>query len=355
MVRVGQGGRGLGATLPIVPPIQEDELISSWLNRIARFYGHSIQSMMLGIGPASRIELSELDLGVPRTALKPIAVLLQTGVSQLASRTMTASWPNALGLVARGAYVPHGCRQPRLRYSACPQCLEEQRITLGASWLRRSWMLALRTVCPVHLAALVEAPIGTIVHPIWSEFLRKHQRSHREICTIARGSSALATLANRPVAGDELSPLHQAMVVLQDSLIAHALRGPAPQSRSPMEERAAVAYDLVWALTRADCHRPDRLVYHALPLSFLSGACRYVERRDAGPAEFVRLHIDERHLVLAIVTVWTGPPGLWALFYCSPWRWTDNCELIVDHLGNLDRAEFDMRQRRWNWRPHSTI
>jgi hypothetical protein len=133
--------------------------------------------------------------------------------------------------------VPHGGRQPRLRYAACPHCLEEQRITLGTSWLRRSWMLALRTVCPVHYVGLVEAPVGTVVHPVWSEFLRQHQRSHRAICAIAQDSSALAAPASLPVAGTEVSMLHQATVMLQDSLIARILRGRVPQHRLAAEGR----------------------------------------------------------------------------------------------------------------------
>jgi TniQ len=189
----GQGTFGPGATLPIVPPILEDELISSWLDRTARFCGLSIQAMLLGIGASKRIELSELDLGVPRAALKPIAVLLGISVAQLASHTMTVSWPRAAGLVARGVYVPHGSRQPRLRYPA----------TSSACFIRRWW------------------------------------------CS-------------------------------RTSLFAHILRGPVPQHRLSAEGKAVVAHDLVWALTRADCRRPDRLVYQALPLAFLGGACRHV-------------------------------------------------------------------------------
>jgi Bacterial TniB protein/TniQ len=336
--------RGLfrpGRTLPIVPPIEHDELISSWLDRTARFYGDPLQAMLLGIAASRPVELSEVDLGTPRAALKRIAALMGISIAQLATHTIVSDYPNAALLVARGIFVPGGYRQARLRYAACPHCLEQQRIERGFSWLRRVWVLAPRTVCSIHLVALVEGQIGRILHPVWSQFLRQNQRSDRAICALALSSSALESPP--PVSAEHgvISVLHHEMVSIQDTLIGNASRRlHRGKQRWPVEGRAAVIADILWAMTRADRDRPGRLVYQELPFAFLANACRPVYWSHQGPVDYVRLYIDERHLLLAIATVLTGPATLLATFYCQRPRWTDNKALLAERLSLKDQSEF---------------
>jgi hypothetical protein len=150
--------------------------------------------------------------------------------------------------------------------------------------------------------SLGKAPIAAWKEAIASLAVLHRYPSDEDRLPLLKGLQRLPTL---PPAGKEVF-LHRAMVVLQDLLIGHTVRGPIPQHGLTAERKAIVVLDLVWALTRADCHRPDCLVYQTIPLAFLGGACRHVECRDARPVDFSRPYMDERHLLLAIITVWTG-------------------------------------------------
>ena len=86
-MRAGQGIFQPEGAPPIVPPIEEDELISSWLERTARFYGQAVQAMLHRVGrPPRSVDLSALDLGMPQAALKTMAALLGTDAGHLAGR-----------------------------------------------------------------------------------------------------------------------------------------------------------------------------------------------------------------------------------------------------------------------------
>ena len=77
-----------------MPPCEEDELISSWLARVARFYGHSLADLFdeSGLDP-SRIDLAVIDIGPARAPLAPVASLLNLTVNSLASRTIASAFP----------------------------------------------------------------------------------------------------------------------------------------------------------------------------------------------------------------------------------------------------------------------
>jgi hypothetical protein len=107
--------------LPVVPPPEEDELVSSWLDRTARFYGLPIQALLADVAPRSRpIELSGLDLGTSRAMLMPIAALLGVNIEFLVGQTIAAAYPWALNLVARCVVAPGDRRPPRLRVCGLP-------------------------------------------------------------------------------------------------------------------------------------------------------------------------------------------------------------------------------------------
>jgi len=102
-VRAGQGVHQPGSTLPMVPPPEEDELISSWLDRTARFYEQPLQALLGAISPAGKpIHLAAVDLGHPRVALSPVAKLLGLSPDGLLPHTVVA-FPPAGELVASSA------------------------------------------------------------------------------------------------------------------------------------------------------------------------------------------------------------------------------------------------------------
>ena len=345
-MRAGQGTFQPEGALPIVPPIEEDELISSWLERTARFYGQAVQAMLHRVGrPPRSVDLSALDLGMPQAALKTMAALLGTDAGHLAGRTIAAAYPWATGLVARGSLGPQGRRGPKLRYAACPHCLEQQRLERGVSWLRRAWVLAPRTVCSAHHVPLVTMRPGGAAHPVWSDFLRRHTRASLSACA---GIEAAAFVPpSRPAWNDEpAAVLHREMAQVQDAALADAARGQW-RARVTGEGRAVVASDLVWAFTRADRHDTDRLVYEAFSSDRLDDPWQVARRRRPGPVDFVTLPLEERHLLLATATVLTGSLDLQRLFHHPPGTWNDDLVTLTGRLRDADRTELRERTRRW--------
>jgi hypothetical protein len=185
--------------------------------------------------------------------------------------------------------VPGGSRQARLRYAACPHCLEQQRIERGFSWLRRAWVLAPRTVCSIHLVALVEGQIGRILHPVWSQFLRQNQRSDRAICVLAQSSSALESPPPVSMEHGVMSVSHHEMDSIQDTLIGNASRRLHwGKRRSPVEGRAAVIADIIARLRgewEADYARWQRRDLSARRYVYIWADGAYLQARMEPQAE----------------------------------------------------------------------
>lgn len=299
-------------------------------------------------------DLSGVDLGVSRAALAPVAELLGVDIERLASHTVAAAYPWATSLVAKTLADRNGRGGPRLRYAACPHCLEQQRAERGVSWLRRAWVLAPRTVCPVHHAAMVEGQPGAAAHPAWSGFLRLrlrlrlHRRCDVPVCAVAQDSSGPVRPARTLLDDGPAGLLHREMAAIQDGIPALAARGQGSlPSEAAAEGRAAVAADLVWAFTRADRHSPDRLVYEAFSSDLLDDAWHLARRRRPGPVDFATLHVDERHLLLATASVCAGPPALRQAFRRSPGGRRDDLATLHHRLRDADRTDLAGRRKRW--------
>jgi hypothetical protein len=257
--------------------------------------------------------------------------------------------------VARGTFVPGGHRWPRLRYAACPHCLERQRADRGISWLTRAWVLAPRTVCSLHHVSLVEGQVGSIAHPVWSDFLRRHRHSDRAVCTISQAYSAVSSSVADPApAHDGTADLHREMAAIQDGILDNAAQGKC-HLRKVEVRRAMVVRDLVWAFTRADRHYLDRLVYEAFASDLLDAPCHVAQRRRPGPVDFASLSLQERHVLLATATVLTGPQDLRWTSCPSPRTWQADLATLHRRLKDADRVALAERQKKWNWTPESTI
>jgi hypothetical protein len=176
----------LSAPLPIVPPPEEDELISSWLYRVARFYGTPTWELFGLIRGKTTVSLYAVDLGTSEPALNLIAKRLGITNMQLFIHTISGVYPWAVDLVARDPYKSTRRYPQRLWYAACPICLEHQKVSRGFSWLWREWVLAARTICQIHNEVLLEGDVGSIVHPAWSDFLRLHRNVRRPGCNRLR-------------------------------------------------------------------------------------------------------------------------------------------------------------------------
>ena len=103
VVRGEQGTYQLSGPLPIVPAVEPDEVISSWLNRIARFYGLSLVELLADHAGLFRpLEaINEVDLGNSPRTLVPVARLVGLSVEALAWHTILGAYPWARDLVSQ--------------------------------------------------------------------------------------------------------------------------------------------------------------------------------------------------------------------------------------------------------------
>jgi hypothetical protein len=124
-------------------------------------------------------------------------------------------------------------------------------------------VLAPRTVCSSHHAVLIEGAIGTIAHPIWEDFLRRHRRVAHAVtaafsCRTEPGHPVQERIGDGPI-----NDFHRRMAGIQDAMLMEARRGQASGPRSAMADEVIMVGDLVRAFTLRDRLYPDRLIYEA--------------------------------------------------------------------------------------------
>ena len=247
-----------------MPPYEEDELISSWLDRVARFCGFSVDALLSenGLDP-SKVDLAAIDIGLRCARFAPLANLLNTSVSALADRTIASAYPWATNFLARDWGFPLFGSTASLRAAACSWCLEQQRLNSGFSWLRREWVLACRTICPQHGVRLIEGGDAAIA-PGWDDFFRSHPWVQQATCAGPLISTPFQWAAPRQSAGP-IEQMNERLLQIQNILAAD----PNAGSKSAADDGpklALVIRDILWALTRADRAFPKQITF-ALPSS----------------------------------------------------------------------------------------
>jgi hypothetical protein len=138
------------------------------------------------------------------------------------------------------------------------------------------------------------------------------------------------------------------MAELQDGILTLAAGNRANRGRSALEERALIVSDLVWAFTRTDYPYRDRLVYEAFAPPLLDNRWIMAQRRRPGPLDFRRLHVTERHLVMATAAVLTGSSSLRQAFLPQPGNWQADLETLGRRLGDDDRRALAHKKRQWS-------
>jgi hypothetical protein len=129
---------------PLRPAPLVDELLTSWMARLAHGHGLRPAALLQILEPAFP-DFGTLDWTAPRELLALLA--MRTGVSHRAVETLVlafASEPNLREL------LHHNWQGPALQY--CAACLAEE-----VPYYRRSWRLACFRVCPRHRTALCDA------------------------------------------------------------------------------------------------------------------------------------------------------------------------------------------------------
>ena len=165
----------IGSYLPVRPPPQPDESVSSWLVRLAAIYHLKFTSFCgLLIGKEMKFG-GDLDATANASELETIATKARLDSVKLRTNHTLAGWEGRLFtrlIPAKGTpwVLPLGSfyhLRPGMQY--CPLCLQGP-----VAYFRRTWRLSLFSVCPHHrvrlhhLCSACRAP----THPI-----RNHKRA----------------------------------------------------------------------------------------------------------------------------------------------------------------------------------
>lgn len=137
---------------PIHPPPYDDELLSSWLVRLAQANAIGIHDFCAIAWPGLNVLRRDLDRGLPDMVLRDLATRARLSLARVRATTL-ASWEGHLvdhwdlttGKVPWVLPLARG-RRARGGLQFCPDCLREGRHL----YFRRSWRLAWVTLCLRH-------------------------------------------------------------------------------------------------------------------------------------------------------------------------------------------------------------
>lgn len=153
---------GLSGTLwPVHLKPQEDELLSSWIVRLAHAHSYKTQTLCtILFGHDNTVWNRDIDRLAPQEIIDILSRISGTPVARIESTTLrayegtlferhntggTARWIVPLGIFHRAR------RHPGLMF--CPQCLRED----ATPYFRRRWRLAFSTICTKHEGYLLDA------------------------------------------------------------------------------------------------------------------------------------------------------------------------------------------------------
>lgn len=147
----------------IVPPLQPDELLSSWVLRIGAYYGLGWEwpkLIMDGLAPHLDNPLVRdraaffLDIKPPSAALERLAGFTGYTIDHLRGHTLVAVSRPEVAWHYAGIRSTWGDSCPSSP-AYCVGCLAEMmKDNPAGMYLRRSWASTYRTVCPRHLIGL---------------------------------------------------------------------------------------------------------------------------------------------------------------------------------------------------------
>jgi len=214
--------------LPVAPRPYRDELLSSWLGRVACRYGLDAASLVGVLAAEGDTRGIPIDDAAPTQ--ERIASWAQAGgVDPARLRRLTLSWrypgrPPAWFSAHGPAWAPTAVRSPPV----CCACFEADRAAGRDEHLRADWMLAERCACPAHHRLLLDHCPGC--HGPLHVAFRLRDGWARLVC--GRCEQELAAGS----AGEE-GALVDALLLLQDRIAA--IVSGAPEGRSRLEATLA--------------------------------------------------------------------------------------------------------------------
>lgn len=166
-------------TLLLHPPPGEDELFSSWINRVARSNRLRLPTLLLALGHGPALK-RDLDLSTSDEALRALAAVTRQPVERILDTTlrpMLARLHGEVGIERPLAFLVtlgriRGVAQER-GHPVCLDCLAEH------GQLRRTWRLTTTVLCERHGVGLTDVcplcaqPIS-LLRPQMAQATRKH-------------------------------------------------------------------------------------------------------------------------------------------------------------------------------------
>ena len=214
----------LGRRLPVAPRPYRDELLSSWLGRVACRYGLDAASLLGalaadGEGAARGIPID--DAAPPREDTVSWARTCGVDPARLSRLTLARrrpGRPKGWFLSQGPPWAPMASRSP----PACCACFEADRAAGRDEYLRADWMLAERCVCPAHLQLLRDR-CPCCRGPLHFAFRLRDGRA-RLVC--GECERELAARSAREVDG----ALLEALISIQDRIGAIVRRAGTPSA-----------------------------------------------------------------------------------------------------------------------------
>ncbi len=224
-----------GRRLPVAPRPYRDELLSSWLGRVACRYGLDAASLVGALAADGDCKARKIlidDAAPPREDVMLWARACGVDAERVSRLTLARRRPERprFWFSSQGPpWAPTAMRSPPV----CCACFESDRAAGRDDHLRAEWMLAERCVCPAH-RQLLRDRCPRCRGRLHFGFRLRDGRA-RVVC-----GECAQELAARS-AGEADGALIEALISLQ-ARIGAIVRGP-PQGRRRLEE----ALSILWA------------------------------------------------------------------------------------------------------------
>lgn len=235
--------------LPVAPRPRRDELLSSWLARVACRYGLSAQQLVDQLAAEDECSSPPLPIDDFAPAAEQVLQWAQAcGVDperlhRLSLRRRYPRRPRSWYLSRGPQWAPSAAAGSA---SVCVGCFDADRAAGRDAWLRTGWMLAERCICPVHGQMLHDRCVKC--HRRLSVTFRMREGYARPIC-----SQCGQLLADRAGEG---APRRD--IALVATALAMQERMTVSVDRANLErERIEMALATLWApLDRPTAARP---------------------------------------------------------------------------------------------------
>lgn len=165
---------------PVHPHPLPDELLSSWMIRIARANGFKVHNFYaLFFGRDRQIWNRDIDLHAPQWLLEGLSARTGTQPHRIYQTTLRAFESILFETYVEGGrnrwVLPLGIfHRVRKAYGQqfCPRCLGEDEVP----YLRRAWRLAIVTVCAQHAIVLQDrcGSCGRALEPHRTDMVARH-------------------------------------------------------------------------------------------------------------------------------------------------------------------------------------